>query len=134
MNIITDNYKKLIKNVLENLITKNIDKLFSNLDTKNCIDNYINVIKNIDNFTFNIAQSMFQEIFKIIDDEFMNSEYRKKRFKSKGFKSRSMWTCLVILQLKEEFISIKSIIVTIFMLIDILVFLNVINLILMCVL
>ena len=102
MYIIPNNYKKLIKNVVENLISKNIDKLFSNLAIKNCIDNYINVIKNIDNFTFDIAQSLFQEIFLIIDDEFMNSEYRKKYFKSKGFKSRSIWTCFGYIAIKRR--------------------------------
>src|SRR5574344_824009 len=93
MNIISNNYENLIKNVLEKLIVKNIDKIFSNLSTKNGIDNYINIIKSIDNITFDIAQSLFQNIFSIIDSEFMNSYYRRKNFDSKGFKYRSLWTC-----------------------------------------
>lgn len=93
MTIISDNYKNLIKNMLEKTINKNINKLFQNLGTKNCIENYITTLENIDIFSFNIVQSLFQEIFLIIDNQFMESEYRKKHYESKGFKTRSMWTC-----------------------------------------
>lgn len=108
MNIISNNYENLIKNVLEKLIVKNIDKIFSNLSTKNGIDNYINIIKSIDNITFDIAQSLFQNIFSIIDSEFMNSYYRRKNFDSKGFKYRSLWTCFGYITIKRRIYKNKS--------------------------
>jgi len=102
MSIISEKYKFVIKNVLEKAINRNINKVFENLATKNCIDNYIHIIKNIDNFTFDIAQSLFQELFLIVDDQFMKSDYRKKYYESEGFKTRSLWTCFGWITIKRR--------------------------------
>ena len=77
MNIITQVTNNLKKNIKENIKNYNL----SNLLTANALhtfDNYINVVRCIDDITYDFSTFLYSDFLQIIDEAFFNSTYRKK--------------------------------------------------------
>ena len=56
------------------------------------LDNYINFMTDLDNFSVNFIKDAIKYYLEYIDSEFFNTKYRKQYCESKGFYSRTILT------------------------------------------
>lgn len=91
MNIILQNYKNLIINLINKHFIDNLDNVLNNFDSFS-IDNYLSLISNFDfNMNSFICNSLI-ELINHIDYQFCNSKERKCKYHIKDYKKRTILT------------------------------------------
>lgn len=91
MNIIPNNYEKILKEMIFNQFSLNLKKELCK-DNSNKVFNYINLISNLDNSLCKIAKDSLVTIFETIDKSFSNSLERKHKYHIKSHLKRSILT------------------------------------------
>lgn len=91
MNIIPNNYEKILKEMIFNQISSNLKKELSKNNT-NKVFNYIDLISNLDNSLCEIAKNSLVTIFETIDKSYCNSIERKHKYHIKTHASRTILT------------------------------------------
>ena len=108
MEIITQNYEK----ILENLIIDNFSEIIkgnSGLNTgENQVFNYIKILDTLDDKICEIALKSLKAIFEAIDQGYKNSPERKHKYHVKARCQRTIMTIFGELTYNKSFISDKS--------------------------
>ena len=56
MNIVPQNYNNLLKNIILNTFSSNLESiLYNSINDSNSVFNYVNLLSNLDNYLCNIA-------------------------------------------------------------------------------
>ena len=106
MNIIPNNYEKILKEMIFNQISSNLKKrLFKNNTNK--VLNYINLISNLDSSLCEIAKNSLITIFEAIDKSYSNSIERKHKYHIKAHSKRSILTIFGEITFNRTFYSDK---------------------------
>ena len=92
MNIIPNNYEKILKEMIFNQFSSNLKKQLYKTDNTNKVFNYINLISNLDNSLCDIAKESLITIFESIDKSFRNSSERKHKYHIKAHLPRTILT------------------------------------------
>lgn len=92
MNIIPNNYEKILKEMIFNQFSSNLKKELYKTDNTNKVFNYINLLSNLDNSLCNIAKESLITIFESIDKSFRNSSERKHKYHIKAHLPRTILT------------------------------------------
>lgn len=91
MNIISNNYEKILKEMIFNQFSSNLRKEL-NKDHTNKVFNYIELLSNLDNSLCNIAKDSLITIFETIDKSYCNSIERKAKYHIKAHLPRTILT------------------------------------------
>lgn len=106
MNIIPNNYEKILKNMIFNQISSNLkNSLFKNNTNK--VFNYINLISNLDSSLCDIAKNSLVTIFETIDKSYSDSIERKHKYHIKAHSKRSILTIFGEITFNRTFYSDK---------------------------
>lgn len=92
MNIIPNNYEKILKEMIFNQFSSNLKKELYKTDNTNKVFNYIDLISNLDNSLCNIAKQSLVTIFEAIDKSYCNSIERKHKYHIKAHLPRTILT------------------------------------------
>jgi hypothetical protein len=92
MNIILQNYKQLIENIIKNCILNKIDNAIKDFNGINNINNYISLISNFDEALCNCFKEAFIKLIEEIDMSYCNSVERKRKYHIKDYYSRTILT------------------------------------------
>ena len=91
MNIISNNYEKILKEMIFNQFSSNLRKELGKNNT-NKVFNYIDLISNLDSSLCEIAKNSLVTIFETIDKSYSNSIERKHKYHIKAHSKRSILT------------------------------------------
>ena len=92
MNIIPNNYEKILKEMIFNQFSSNLKKELYKTNNTNKVFNYIDLISNLDNSLCNIAKQSLITIFETIDKSYSNSIERKHKYHIKAHFPRTILT------------------------------------------
>lgn len=92
MNIISNNYEKILKEMIFNQFYKNLKEQLNKTNNTNKVFNYIDLLSNLDNSLCNIAKNSLVTIFESIDKSFSNSIERKHKYHIKAHLPRTILT------------------------------------------
>lgn len=92
MNIISNNYEKILKEMIFNQFSSNLKKELYKTNNTNKVFNYISLLSNIDNSLCNIAKQSLITIFETIDKSYSNSIERKRKYHIKAHLPRTILT------------------------------------------
>lgn len=93
MNIVPQNYNNLLKNIILNTFSSNLESILHNIfDSSNNVFNYVNLLSNLDNYLCNIAKQSLITCFESIDKSFKYSLERKRKYEIKSFHPRTILT------------------------------------------
>ena len=92
MNIISNNYEKILKEMIFNQFSSNLKKELYKTNNTNKVFNYINLLSNLDNSLCNIAKQSLITIFETIDKSYSNSIERKRKYHIKAHLTRTILT------------------------------------------
>ena len=92
MNILSQNYNNLLKNMIFNVFTSNLKQKLDSLDSNNNVFNYINLLSNLDESLCLIARESLISLFESIDKEYSNSIDRKRKYDIKSHHHRTILT------------------------------------------
>jgi len=92
MNIISDNYEKILKEMIFNQFSSNLKKELDKISNTNKVFNYISLISNLDNSLCEIAKNSLITIFESIDKSYCNSVERKHKYHVKAHFPRTILT------------------------------------------
>ena len=91
--------KELIGDALE----QRVSSIISNFSIDNTINNYISAISSIHNTVMDTAKKAILDMIKKIDDDFFNSDYRKRHYVVHSFKSRTIVTIFGEITFKRRY-------------------------------
>lgn len=80
MNIISNNYETILKEMIFNQFSSSLKKELYKTDNTNKVFNYINLLSNLDNKLCNITKESLITIFEAIDKSYCNSIERKHKY------------------------------------------------------
>lgn len=92
MTIISNNYEKILKEMIFNQFSSNLRKQLNKNDNTNEVFNYIDLLSNLDNSLCEIAKNSLVTIFETIDKSYCNSIERKHKYHIKAHHQRSILT------------------------------------------
>ena len=92
MNIITNNYEKVLQEMIFNQFSDNLKRELDKNINRNNIFNYIDLLANLDQSLCEIARSSLTTIFNAIDLSYRNSTERKSKYHVKAFLPRTILT------------------------------------------
>lgn len=92
MNILSQNYNNLLKNMIFNVFTSNLKQKLNSLDSNNNVFNYINLLSNLDESLCLIARESLISLFESMDKEYSNSIDRKRKYDIKSHHHRTILT------------------------------------------
>ena len=92
MNIILHNYKNLITEIIKNTFIDNIDKVINQFESINNINNYINLLSGFDQNIVDIMKISLVKLIEELDNNFLNSNERKKKYHVKAHHPRTILT------------------------------------------
>ena len=101
MNIISQFEWILEKNLKEHF-SSFLHNAFISFKNPYCIDSYKEFAETFDNFTTNFTIDAYQSFILALDDQFMQSEIRKKQYTSKGFVTKSLLTKFGMIDFKRR--------------------------------
>lgn len=107
MNIISNHYEKILKNMIFSEFFSNLKKELYNKDNSNKVFNYINLLSNLDNTLCNIAKQSLVTIFESIDKSYSNSLERKHKYHIKAHLPRTILTIFGEITFTRTFYSDK---------------------------
>lgn len=92
MNIISNNYEKVLKEMIFCTFSNNLQKALNKCNHTNQVFNYISLLSNLDDSLCNIAKNSLISIFESVDKSYCNSPERKKKYHIKAHHSRTILT------------------------------------------
>lgn len=92
MNIILQNYKILIENILKNLLLNKVDSIIKGFNGLNNINNYISLISSFDEALCTSFREAFIKLIEEIDSNYCKSIDRKRKYHIKNYCSRTILT------------------------------------------
>lgn len=92
MNIILQIYKKLIENIIKDILLSKIDSILKGFCGFNNIDNYISLISSFDETLCYSFREAFIKLLEVIDSNYRNSIERKRKYHVKDYCSRTILT------------------------------------------
>ena len=92
MNIISNNYEKILKEMIFNQFSKNLKEQLNKTNNTNKVFNYIDLLSNLDNSLCDIAKNSLVTIFESIDKSYSNSIERKHKYHIKAHLPRTILT------------------------------------------
>lgn len=92
MNILSQNYNNVLKNMIFNIFTTNLKEKLDNMELNNNVFNYIDLLSNLDDNLCCIARQSLISILENFDNSFSNSYERKKKYDIKSHHSRTILT------------------------------------------
>lgn len=92
MDIISENYEKILKEMIFNQFSSNLKKELNKTNNTNKVFNYVNLLSNLDNSLCEIAKKSLITIFKAIDNSYKNSVERKHKYHIKSYMPRTILT------------------------------------------
>lgn len=107
MNIIPNNYEKILKEMIFNQFSSNLKEQLNKTDNTNKVFNYINLVSNLDNSLCEIAKNSLVTIFETIDKSYCNSIERKHKYYIKAHHSRTILTIFGEITFTRTFYSDK---------------------------
>lgn len=91
MNTISNNYEKVLKEMIFREFSDNLKKELNKFSTSN-VFNYIGLLSNLDSSLCDIAKRSLTTIFSSIDKSYSNSSDRKRKYHIKAHHSRTILT------------------------------------------
>lgn len=107
MDIIPNNYEKILKDIIFNQFSSNLNKQLYKTDHTNQVFNYIDLLSNLDNSLSNIAKQSLVFIFESIDKSYSNSLERKHKYHIKAHLPRTILTIFGEITFTRTFYSDK---------------------------
>ena len=92
MNIISNNYEKILKEMIFNQFSKNLKEQLNKTNNTNKVFNYIDLLSNLDNSLCEIARNSLITIFESIDKSYCNSIERIRKYHIKAHLPRTILT------------------------------------------
>ena len=92
MTSITNNYEKILKEMIFNQFSENFKQKLIKSNNINNVFNYIDIISNLDQSLCEIALNSLKIIFSAIDKSYCNSTERKAKYHIKAHTSRTILT------------------------------------------
>lgn len=92
MNIILQNYKNLIQDLIKTYFYDKIEVVISNLNETNNINNYINLLSSFDTNISKFLCISLKNLLEQLDESFCNSQERKRKYHIKYKTSRTILT------------------------------------------
>lgn len=92
MNIILQNYKNLIENILKNIILNKVDTVLKEFNGLNNVSNYISLISSFDDALCSSFREAFIKLIEELDSNYRKSIERKKKYHVKDYCSRTILT------------------------------------------
>ena len=92
MNIITNNYEKILKNMIFTQFITNFKEKLNKPSNKNNVFNYIDIISNLDQSLCEIAINSLNTIFNSLDRSYCISHERTSKYHIKAHTSRTILT------------------------------------------
>ena len=93
MNIVSQNYNNLLKNIISNAFSFSLDYMFNQFNNEsNNVFNYVNLLSNLDNAFCDIARNSLITYFESIDKSFKGSLERKRKYEIKSYHKRTILT------------------------------------------
>ena len=90
--IISNNYEKILKEMIFNQFSSNLKKELYKTNNTNNVFNYIDLLSNLYNSLCNIAKESLITIFESIDNSYRNSIERKHKYHVKSHLTRTILT------------------------------------------
>lgn len=92
MNIILQNYKKLIEIILKDIFLNKVDSVINAFSEINNVNNYISLLSSFDDALSTSFREAFIKLLELIDSNYRNSFERKCKYHVKDFCSRTILT------------------------------------------
>lgn len=92
MNIISNNYEKILKEMIFNQFSKNLREQLNKTNNTNKVFNYIDLLSSLDNSLCEIAKNSLITIFESIDKSYCNSIERIRKYHIKAHLPRTIFT------------------------------------------
>ena len=108
MNIISNNYEKILKKMIFEQFSSNLKKELDKTNNTNKVFNYIELLSNIDNSLCEIAKKSMITIFESIDKSYANSAERKYKYYIKAHHPRTILTVFGEITFYRTFYSNKN--------------------------
>ena len=108
MNIISENYEKILKEMIFKEFSSNLKKKLNENNNTNKVFNYIDLLSNLDNSLCEIAKKSLITIFKAIDHSYKNSLDRKRKYHIKAYMPRTILTIFGEITFVRTFYSDKN--------------------------
>lgn len=105
MNILSQNYNNLLKNMIFEVFSNNLKLQLNN--TNSDVFNYINLLSNIDETLSNIAKQSLINAFESLDYSFKHSLDRKRKYEIKSYNKRTILTIFVEITFARTFYKSK---------------------------
>lgn len=107
MTIISNNYEKILKEMIFSQFSANLKKELYK-DNTNKVFNYINLLSNLDSSLCQIAKNSIVTIFQSIDKSYCNSIERKRKYHIKAYLPRTILTIFGEITFTRTFYSDKN--------------------------
>ena len=92
MNILSQNYNNLLKNLILKVFTTNLKEKLDTLDKNNNVFNYIGLLSNLDDSLCLIARESLINLFESLDHDYSISLDRKRKYDIKSHHPRTILT------------------------------------------
>jgi len=92
MNIILQNYKKLIDNIIKDILSNKVDTFLKDFSGINNVNNYISLISSFDDALCSCFREAFIKLIDEIDSCYRKSLDRKRKYHVKDYCSRTILT------------------------------------------
>lgn len=107
MTNIPQNYNKMLKNIIFNIYSTNLNNKLDLLDNTNKVLNYVDILSSLDQSLCDIAKETLITFFETIDRSFRNSTERRKKYDIKSYQSRTILTIFGEITFKRTFYTSK---------------------------
>ncbi|MEG2832530.1 MAG: UPF0236 family protein [Bacilli bacterium] len=108
MNIISNNYEKILKDMIFSKFYEELKKELDKNIVRNNIFNYIDLLSKLDNTLCEIAKTSLISIIEAIDKSYSNSIERKAKYYIKAHRERTILTIFGEITYKRTFYSDKN--------------------------
>lgn len=108
MNIISNNYTKVLKEMIFNKFSGNLKNLLNKKECTNKVFNYVTLLSNLDESLCQIAKDSLITIFETIDTSYCNSLERKSKYYIKAHHPRTILTIFGEITFYRTFYSNKN--------------------------
>ena len=92
MNIILQNYKKLIEDIIKDILSNKVDTFLKDFSGINNVNNYISLISSFDDALCSCFREAFIKLIDEIDSCYRKSLDRKRKYHVKDYCSRTILT------------------------------------------
>ena len=100
MSSISQNYKELLKNIVERIDSKKLD-IFKDFNTGDIL-NYVKFSDALHQYTKDFYKTLFEGIIVELDQKFMNSFERREKYESGGYRVRHIQTLNAYVEIKRR--------------------------------